>query len=375
MAAKDFRMPQIWRTNLAFDFALPLSTTLTLEALYSKDINAPLQRNVNLPEPDGKLPDGRPSYSHNSIVKKLDAMVLTSSGKGYQGSMTVQLRNRAVKGLDAMVAYTYSFAKDQTNNPGSRASSAWLSNHTYGDLNDPELSYSQFAIPHRVVGSLSYRIEYLKHMATTISLYYSGSSTGRYSYIYKGDINGDYASGDLLYVPTGTSDPKFSFVDKISYNSKTKVAKTLLTAGEQYEAFMKYVDGNPYLSKRKGNFAERFGALQPWLNRFDLKLMQEFYSDFGTDHRYTLQVSLDFINVGNMLNSNWGVYKTAALKSSYGNILPVEMQRANAKSGAQKGFVLTENSIEDFSKKANVWNDNLGLSSTWGMLLGVKLLF
>lgn len=375
MAAKDFRMPQIWRTNLAFDFALPLSTTLTLEALYSKDINAPLQRNVNLPEPDGKLPDGRPSYSHNSIVKKLDAMVLTSSGKGYQGSMTVQLRNRAVKGLDAMVAYTYSFAKDQTNNPGSRASSAWLSNHTYGDLNDPELSYSQFAIPHRVVGSLSYRIEYLKHMATTISLYYSGSSTGRYSYIYKGDINGDYASGDLLYVPTGTSDPKFSFVDKISYNSKTKVAKTLLTAGEQYEAFMKYVDGNPYLSKRKGNFAERFGALQPWLNRFDLKLMQEFYSDFGTDHRYTLQVSLDFINVGNMLNSNWGVYKTAALKSSYGNILPVEMQRANTKSGAQKGFVLTESSIEDFSKKANVWNDNLGLSSTWGMLLGVKLLF
>ena len=103
--------------------------------------------------------------------------------------------------------------------------------------------------------------------------------------------------------------------------------------------------------------------------------MQEFYSDFGTDRRYTLQVSLDFINVGNMLNSNWGVYKTAALSSSYGNILPVEMQKANAKSGAQKGFVLTENSIEDFNKKANVWQDDLGISSTWGMLLGVKLLF
>ena len=375
MVAKDFRMPQIWRSNIAADFALPGNTTLTLEALYSKDVQALLQRNVNLPEPDGKMADGRPLYSKNRMVSSVNnAIVLGNTNKGYQGSFTVQLRNRAVKGLDAMVAYTYSFAKDQTNNPGSSANSAWTSNHTYGDMNDPELSYSQFAIPHRVVGSLSYRIEYLKHMATTISLYYSGSSTGRYSYIYGNDINGDYASGDLLYVPTGTSDPKFSFVDKKGYDKRAK-KEIFISAADQYEAFMKYVDGNPYLSKRKGNFAERFGALQPWLNRFDLKLMQEFYSDFGTDRRYTLQVSLDFINVGNMLNSNWGVYKTAALSSSYGNILPVEMQKANAKSGAQKGFVLTENSIEDFSKKANVWNDDLGLGSTWGMLLGVKLLF
>lgn len=380
MVDKSFKMPQIWRNNLAVDFALPGNTTLTLEALYSKDINAPLPRNVNLPEPDSTLPDGRPLYkkSYNLQNMKQGAFVLTNSSKGYQGSFTVQIRNKAIKGLDAMLAYTYSIAKDQTNNPGSRPNSAWVNNHTYSDINDPELSFSQFASPHRLVGSLSYRIEYLKHMATTIGIFYEGSIPNRYSYLYSADINNDGCSGDLLYVPTGTSDPKFSFVDKkwIEKDSQGNQKKFFISAADQYEAFMKYVDGNPYLSKRKGSFAERFGALEPWLNRFDLKLMQEFYSDFGTDHRYTLQVSLDFINVGNMLNSNWGVYKRPGLMTDgYHNIQPVTMQRANAKSGAQKGFVLTENSIEDFNKKANVWNDDLGLSSTWGMLLGVKLLF
>lgn len=364
MVAKDFRMPQIWRSNLAVDFALPYSTTLTLEGLYSKDINAPLQRNVNLPEPTGEMPDGRPLYKSRAQVSGVsNAIVLTNTDKGYQGSFTVQVRNRAIKGLDAMVAYTYSVAKDQTSNPGSQAASSWRYNHTSGDINDPELSYSKFAIPHRVVGSLSYRIEYLKHMATTVSLFYSGSHATRYSYVYDRDINGDGVSGDLIYVPTGVGDPKFSFVDK--YDKKGKL---LMTAAEQYEAFMKYVDANPYLSKRKGNFAERFGALQPWLNRLDVKLMQEFYSTFGTDRRYTLQVSADFINVGNMLNSSWDVRKQSALQDdNHDNVRPV--------LSTKKGFVLSENSIEDFNRKANVWQDNLGISSTWGMLLGVKLLF
>ncbi len=363
---KTFRMPQIWRSNLAVDIALPANTTLTLEALYSKDIQALIQRNVNLPAPSGTMPDGRPKYSSNRIVKGVkNATVLMNTNKGYQGSFTAQIRNKAIKGLDLMLAYTYSVAKCQSDNPGNNGASAWAYNHTYTDINDPEMSYSQFALPHRVVGSLNYRVDYLRHMATTIGVYYSGSHQGRFSYIYPKDINHDGSSGDLLYIPTGVNDPKLTFVDL-----KDKKGKLLATAADQYQAFMDFVNGNTYLRTRKGNFAERAGALEPWLNRFDLKIQQDFYHNFGTKRNYTLQLSLDVINFGNLLNPNWGTRKKAALESSWGNTLPIAME--------EKGTGVTLNgvtSVEQFRERANRWDNVLGITSTWGMLFGARLIF
>jgi len=74
-----------------------------------------------------------------------------------------------------MFAYTYTLAKDITANPGSAAYSAFSSNTAVGSLNDPGLSYSNFATPHKLIGNISYRIEYAKHLATTISLVYQDS--------------------------------------------------------------------------------------------------------------------------------------------------------------------------------------------------------
>ena len=366
--AKDFKMPQVWRSNIAFDFALPYNTTLTLEGIYSKDVYAPLEQNVNLPEPTGRMADGRPLYASNKIYPTVDnAILLTNTNQGYQASFTAQIRNRFFKGLDVMLAYTYTDAKDVTGNPGSSANSAWTSNPSYGDLNAPELSYSSFAVPHRLVGSLSYRIEN-ENMATTIGLYYNGSNTGRYSFIYGKDINGDRSSNDLLYVPTGVSDAKLLFADK-----KDKSGAVIMTAAQQYDAFMEYVDANPYLKNRKGDYSERNGLLAPWLNRFDLKVMHEFFTDFGGDKRYTLQFSFDMINFGNLLNSNWGVYKRPWLSNSYNNIMPLSLVKGGTPESPL--FNLNASSIEDFRAKANTWDNDVTVSSTWGLLFGVKLIF
>ncbi|MCK7538628.1 MAG: hypothetical protein MZV63_50540 [Marinilabiliales bacterium] len=53
--AKQFKFPQIWRSNLAFDIELPWSMIFTGEAIYSKDINAVQQININLADPTGIL--------------------------------------------------------------------------------------------------------------------------------------------------------------------------------------------------------------------------------------------------------------------------------------------------------------------------------
>lgn len=381
--AKDFRMPQLWRTNIAADIALPYNMVLTLEGLYSKDINAVVQRNLNLPLPDKTIKgaDNRPYWSANRIEADVaTAMVLSNTSKGYQASFTAQLTKNFSNGLSGMVAYTYNLAKDVSTNPGSRAHSAWQNNTVVSYLNNPELSYSSFAMPHRVVGSLSYRIEYARHFATTLSLYYSGMHQGRYSYAYSNDMNGDGTSADLLYIPATKDEIKF--IDAVDPKDNTKIA---MTAAEQADAFWNYVENTPYLKKNKGRYAERFGDVQGWLNRFDLKILQDLFTNFGADRRYTLQVSLDIINVGNLLNSAWGVYKSNGL-ASYDRIRPLTQASGYRKSGGRwvpknglqadgtSTYVLNASSLEDFNKKTQ-WTNALSTGSTWGMLLGVKFIF
>ncbi len=365
--AKDFKMPQVWRSNLAVDVELPLNMVFTLEGIFSKDINAVMQKNVNLPFPQ-KVPtagsDLRPYWTTNRINSEFgNAMVLTNTNKGYQGSVTAQLTKNFSYGFSGMLAYTYNNAKEVTTNPGSRASSAWSSNTVASYLNNPELSYSGFAAPHRVVGAVTYKVEYFKHLASTFSLYYSGASQGRSTYAYSNDINGDYNSSDLLYIPKNKDDIKF--VD-------LKVGGVVaLTAAQQADIFWRYVEGTPYLSKNKGKVAERFGEVEPWYNRIDFKFLQDVYTNIGKD-KYTVQFSIDILNAANLLNSNWGVYKTRG-GQSYDRILPLKGMGRNAADGTLN-HNLNATSEQNFLDKTQ-WTNSVSTGSTWGMLFGIRLIF
>ena len=56
-----------------------------------------------------------------------------------------------------------------------------------------------------------------------------------------------------------------------------------MTAAQQQEAFWKYVNSNEYLRSRKGEYAERYGEIQPWMHRFDAKILQDIFTNFGTE--------------------------------------------------------------------------------------------
>ena len=60
-----------------------------------------------------------------------------------------------------------------------------------------------------------------------------------------------------------------------------------MTAAEQASAFWNYLNSNEYLSAKKGSYAGRFGEVRPWLHRFDMKLLQDIFSNFGKDRKYT----------------------------------------------------------------------------------------
>jgi hypothetical protein len=365
MVDKDFKFPQIWRNNLAVDMELPWNMIFTGEVLYSKDVNAVTQVNANEAAPEGTMagPDQRPVWtSANRKVSPTlaSAMLFTNSSKGYQLQMTAQLTKNFSKGLSGMVAYTYTNAKDVSANPGSTAYSVWTANASVNSLNNPGLSYSNFSIPHRLIGNITYRIEYLNHLATTIGLVYQGVPSGRWSYTYAGDVNGDGSSNsDLMYIPASPGEITF-----VEYKGMTPEA--------QSQAFFEYVDNNAYLKARKGDYAERFGHVRPWIHRFDIKVLQDVFVNFGKDNRLTLQVSLDILNVGNLLNDSWGCYYYNAL-SSYDNVMPLSVASAGTTSQAPT-FRLNADDIADFKAKSQL-SKSLSTSSTWSMLLGFRLLF
>ena len=145
-----------------------------------------------------------------------------------------------------------------------------------------------------------------------------------------------------------------------------------MTAAEQQAAFWNYVNNNEYLSAKKGTYAGRYGEVQPWLHRFDMKLLQDIFTNFGTDRKYTLQLSLDMLNFGNLINDSWGTYTYNPL-ASYENVRPLTVATRGSATQAPV-YRLNATSREDFAKKTTL-SKSISTSSTWGALLGIRLIF
>ncbi len=295
-------MAKNFRANLAVEQMLPFGIRGTLEGLYSKTLNNILYENINYQWKGETLNNGgddRPVYEKqdNHFTQ---VMLLKNTSKGYTFNITTKLEKSFDFGLNAMIAYTYGQAKSLNDGNSSQAYSGWKYNATYyGDMN-PELTWSMFDVRNRVIGSVSYRKEYAKHFATTVSLFYNGQTGGRYSLLDYTDLNKDGYRNDLMYVPTDAELEKMVFTD-IHSNNNT------VTAAEQKDALIKWIEGNGELRKSQGTHIKRNQMTLPFEHHFDFHFAQDFFVDIA-GQRNTIQLNFDIINVGNLLNKKWGMY-------------------------------------------------------------------
>lgn len=363
----DFKYPQVWRSNLAADIRLPGNLIATVEGIYSKDINAVYHRDANLVNPTGTLsgPDKRPTFpggSANRINPSItNAIVLDNINKGYSYTLSVQLQKDFDFGLGAMVAYAYTDAKDVTSSPGSQANSAFNGNQIVGDPNNPVLSYTNFLVKNRVVGSVSYSVKYAKLLGTTLSLVYEGSpyadnfENPRLSYV-TGNVNRDNGtSNDLVFVPRTQADIILIPSAPSGGNTDTR------TVDQIWADLDAYISGNKYLNSRRGQYAERNGGEYPWVNRFDFRLLQDIdFARIAPKTKSKLQLTLDIFNIGNLLNSDWGVTPLTT-----GNNL-LQFRDFNGPSGQPR---------YSFNKQPLSFRDNNAVASRWQMQIGVRYLF
>lgn len=370
---KDFKLPQVWKNNLAVDYQVPVTFpfSLTFEAMYSKDINQVVQRNENMiPLDDPNVtrfsgPDDRYKYPKDFKDCKIydniaDAMVLYNTSKGYSYSFNLMANLEPVRNLRLMAAYTFTAAKDVSGNPGSRAASAWANNPSINTPNEWVLSNSQYRTPHKVVASLNYNVDWNKYHGTSIGVYYGGYNGGTFSYGFDGDMNGDRVNNDLIYIPA-TKD-ELLFVDKNGF-----------TANEQRDAFWAYVNQDKYLKKHKGEYAKSYGAYYPWYHRIDLKVV-ESYNFYVSGRKNTIQLSFDILNLPNLVTSKWGAYKSTVLNTSSGLTRILKPEGVDANNVPQYSMVTVTQEGEKVLP-TKTFRDTTTQGSTWAMQIGIRYIF
>ena len=349
-----FKMPQVWKSSIAVDYALPLSFpfTLTGEFIFNKTVNAVSISDWSIPSVGGFArfngADNRPIYPAG-FRTGTKAFVLENTSKGYGWSANIMATAKPADWVSLMASYTHTVSKEVTGMPGSAAESAFTYVPTWEGPNNIRLHNSQYVTPDRFIASATLHDRSGNHYNIVYETWRGGYN---YSYMTTNDMNGDGYNYDAIYIPTDeqVANREFRFV---SDNDRDR--------------FMDYVHNDSYLKNNQGKYAEGYSVYSPWVHRIDLGYKHDFNFRAGNT-KHTIQLSFDMKNVLNFFNSSWGVSKYLNPEiGSDARILKYEGVDA-------EGFATfsTNKAIHGDTK---TWVYNHGIGQCWNVSIGVKYIF
>ncbi|WP_412985799.1 carboxypeptidase regulatory-like domain-containing protein [Pontimicrobium sp. IMCC45349] len=344
MVDPDYKFPQVWRTNIGTDYRFENGLILTGDVSYTKDINGAHVQNWGLLPPSGTLQgvDNRPIYTADDVIN--NAYVFTNSDKGRIWNVAVKAQKTFNNGLYASLAYSYLNSKDVNSIEAEITGDAFAFNPVLGNVNNEQLGFSKYGDTHRVIGVASKKWTYGNDKwGTTLSAFFEYARGGRFSYTYGGDINGDGSGlNDLLYVPTSAEIGQMNF-----------------SGAGQAEAFDAYISQDDYLNGRRGQYAERYAALAPWRSRWDIKFLQDYNFKVSENKTNTIQFSIDVLNVGNLISSEWGLIQQP------NNVQPIGV---NVDGSGTPTYTFNPDLVDTFGYDSS-------LASRWQAQFGLRYIF
>ncbi len=316
---KKFRQPALWKGNLAIDHQLPFGgLTFTAEFSALKVYEAVQYEYLNYQVATSgptTMPDGRIRYASaltsgttgNTQGKRrntafADVYYLTNTNKGAGNFETLQLSRPMKNHWSWSASYTRSHSTEVAPATSSIASSNYTARAVFNP-NENVASTSNTNIKDRVVIQVTREFEFIKKYMTTLSVVYQGRTGHNYSWVFFGDANGDGNTGvDLLYVPTGPTDPKVTWADTTQRDN--------FFAFAQSTGLMKYA----------GQAVPRNSETSPWQQTIDLRFVQQI--PLYRNVRAELYANL--LNFWNLVDKNWGIqeevpfsYKRRVASASY----------------------------------------------------------
>jgi len=290
--------------------------------------------------------------------------VLKNQNVGTNWNISGSLERTYRAGLYIKGGYRYGRAWN-TVDPGSIAFGSWNNNQHSGNPNNPGVAYSASSPGHRIFAAGSYTFEWLKALATSVSVVFEGYTNGQASYTFSGDANGDGGtSNDLLYIPRDQSEMNFQ-----QYSSTVAgVAKTF-TPAEQAAAWEAYIQQDDYLSQHRGEYAVRGAVFLPLVFRTDLSVSQDVFKNIA-GRRNSLQFRVDIANFGNLLNSDWGVGQR--LVNAQPLLVPTSAQGGPADASGRAQYRLRAINNELMTKSLET---TAGFSDVYSVMFSLRYQF
>ncbi|KAA1243664.1 carboxypeptidase regulatory-like domain-containing protein [Aquimarina sp. RZ0] len=355
----DFKLPQIFKSNIAVDQKIPFwGLVVSADLLWNENISTIQYQQLNIEQPIGTLQgaDDRPFYSDDDIDRTYGDVILASNtGEGNSWNASLTLKKPFSRGFQGQVSYSYGESNSIFDGTSSRNISQWTGIETVNGKNRPELSRSDFAQGHRFTSNISYEYVWNNHLKSTIGLFYEGSQSQPFSFIYNGTLLGDNRSDNaLIYVPRNRSE--INLVDTDEF-----------TADQQWDALDNFISNNSYLRDRRGQYAERNGARGPWSHIIDLRFAQDFSINFG-NKKHSIQATIDINNFTNLLNKDWGQRKFIPGRVS---LLTVE----DSGSRANPDFSFNPDRFGNNEDLEDIVDTGRLNSSRWQIQVGLRYLF
>lgn len=327
LTAPGFKMPSSWKGNLALDHQLPFGGLVATVEVTATQVNKGLfveylnfQTATTGP---GTLPDGRIRYAGNitpnltgltsstpnfltapynpatttfpqtntngrrRITSFADVYEIKNTSDGKSHDFTVALNRPWRNKWSAGISWTRGRATEVSPLTSSTAGSLFNTRAVFNP-NEEIASTSNTETRDKIVARYARQFEFFKrdNTTTTLSLVYEGRSGRPYSWVFRGDANGDgFTQNDLFYVPAGPSDPK------VRWLSTT-----------ERDAFFAFADATG-LNRFAGGVAPRNSERMPWINTLDITIRQEL----PIFRRLHAEVYFQMINLGNLLDDSWGL--------------------------------------------------------------------
>jgi hypothetical protein len=358
--AKDFTLPQVFKTNIAVDQKLPAGFTFSADFIWNDNISAVAYENINLAGPQFFTTGAgsRPNYGNVRVDNTYNAVYMgynTGLGSSYNVSGTLSHLYTTDK-LDIRTSGTYSYGKSETllDATSSQNSSQWRNLETVNGSNRPDLSISDFSPGHRIITNSTIEYKWSETIKTRIGLFYEGAEGNPFSYVYNGSglLSDTGSFSALAYIPANEAEALLEDTAD-------------LTASQQYALLSEFIEGNDYLRSRKGKFAERNADRTDWVHIVDLKFAQEFgFKVKNTVHKF--EVTFDIFNFTNLINKEWGV-------RTFANFDQVQLLnfRGFQPDGTTPRFTFDPRTTET----ANIVDDSGLQSSRWQMQVGLRYSF
>jgi len=368
----DLVQPAIWKANLAFDHKLPVGgLTFTAEVYYNRTYKQLNTEFLNYAAPTSgptTAPDGRIRYNGtiaNSTSPAVtgrrrvttggpagtgfaDVLYLTNTDKGEAKGLTLSVQRPMRDNWSWGVSWTHGKSTEVSPMTSSVALSNYQ-NRAVFNPNEDVASVSNTDIRDRIVASYTRRLNLIKGAPSTIGLIYQARTGHPYSWVFRGDANGDgIAFNDLLYVPTDENDPRVTWAN---------------TA--ERDAFFAFAKANG-LMKFAGRSASRNSETSPWNQTLDLRFTQEV-PIWG---KVKSELFVNVINFGNLLNDSWGLLEEVPFSYRRAVAAPASYNPAGNGGKGSWGYTFNGGTLDGVPVVANDFP-----VSRWQVQVGMRVRF